>query len=89
MGEIHWTIRPPRQQPADSSGAPVDVKARERLRRAVEAKVAEGFQIESRADRYAVMVKPPRPLLGITLPGRTTRITILLDNHGHPAVRPS
>lgn len=89
MSEIHWTIRPPRQQQVGSSEVPVDVKTRERLRRAIEAKVAEGFQIESRADKYAVLVKPPRRLFGITLPGPATRVTISLDKRGHPAVRSS
>jgi hypothetical protein len=89
MAEAHWGIRPPGEQPVEVAQEPVHREARERLKRAVQAKLAQGFEIESQGDSQAVLVKGPRRCLGITLPGATTREIVSLDERGYPTVRTS
>lgn len=89
MAENLWGIRPPGQQAEKPASVPVDRKARERLMAAVEAKVAQGFQVESQKERYAVLVKRPRRYLGISLPSRPTRVIVSLDQRGYPTDRAS
>jgi hypothetical protein len=82
-----WTIRPPGEQAVEPAPAPVSRDAHRRLMGAVEAKLAQGFQIESQADKYVVLVKRPRRCLGVTLPGGAARVVVSLDQRGHPTVR--
>jgi hypothetical protein len=54
---------------------------------AVDEQLAAGFEIETRAERHAVLIKRRR-LLGITGTGRKpTRIVVSLDLRGRPIVR--
>ena len=84
-----WTIRPPGEQAVEPAPRSVHREARVRLLQAVEAKVAQGFQVESQDELQAVLVKGPRRCLGITLPGGTTRATVSLDQRGYPTVHTS
>ena len=87
MAGAFWGIRPPGQEPAEHVLQPVRPEARERLQRAVEEKLAEGFQLESQDDREVVLVRMPRRYLGVTMPGSETRAVVSLDERGYPTVR--
>ena len=85
MADAHWTIRPPGEQAAEPTSS-ADLRAQERLTRAVAAKLAEGFEIESRSDTQVALVKRPKRLLGVTMPGGTARALVSLDPRGQPSV---
>jgi hypothetical protein len=86
MAGTYWSIRPPGEPAVEPEPSSADVRAQERLTRAVEAKLAEGFEIESRSDTQVVLVKHPKRWLGVELPGATTRALVALDQSGHPTV---
>ena len=87
MAGAFWGIRPPDEQLQEDDPRPVHREAHERLARAVEAKLAEGFEIESQDDKHAVLVKAPRKYLGVTMPGPAIRAVVSIDDRGHPTVR--
>lgn len=86
MAEPLWSLRPPREQVAEDAPKSVHRSAQMRLARTVEGKLTQGYQIESQSDTQAVLVKGPRRWLGITLPGRTTRAIVSLDQRGYPTI---
>lgn len=76
MAEPQWSIRSPGEQTLEPAEKSSPDKERERFEREVEEKLAEGFQIESQSDSKIVLVKPPRRVLGLTLPGGPTRAVV-------------
>ena len=92
MAGTYWTIRPPgaqapvAEEAVESELSSADVRARERLTRAVAVKLAEGFQIESQSDTQVALVKPPKRWLGVTMPGGARRAVVSLDTRGFPNV---
>ena len=92
MAGAYWTIRPPGAQAppgehaVEAPPSSADLRAQERLTRAVAAKLAEGFEIESRGETQVVLVKHPKRWLGVAIAGGTTRVLVSLDQRGYPTV---
>lgn len=92
MAGAYWSIRPPGVEavPGEVVAEPApsfaELRARQRLARVVEAKLAEGFEVESREETQVLLVKHPRRWLGVTLAGGTTRLLVSLDQRGYPTV---
>ena len=82
MSEGHWSLRPPavpRPLEPPSSGS---VVVQARLERAIRSKPAAGYELETREGNHAVVSRPSRRVLGMTLPGRKAREVISIDRHG-------
>ena len=87
MAEALWALRPPGEHAVEFAPRMVHRSAQERLVRAVQEKVTDGYQIESQGDSQTVLVKRPQRWLGVTMPGRTRRTIVSLDKRGYPTVR--
>jgi hypothetical protein len=79
MANAQWNIRSPGEQAAKPAPKSADREAQERFERQVQEKLAEGYRIESRSDTKVVLVEEPRRWLGITLPGKPSRVAVTLD----------
>jgi hypothetical protein len=76
MAEPQWSIRSPGERALEPAEKSTRDREQERFEREVEEKLAEGFEIESQSDTKIVLVKPPRRVLGLTLPGGPTRAVV-------------
>jgi hypothetical protein len=79
MANAQWSIRSPGEQVLERAPKSTRGEAQERFERQVQARLAEGYQIESQSDTKVVLVEGPRRWLGFTLPGEPARVTVLLD----------
>lgn len=87
MAGAYWTIRPPGEQATEPEPGSADLRGQERLARAVALKIAEGFEVESRSDTQVVLVKHPKRIFGVALPGVASRARISLDQRGQATVQ--
>lgn len=87
MAESHWHLRPPEEQPIESTAAPVSPVAQRRLSQAIAAKLAAGYHLESQTATGAVLSMPARRYLGITLSARKKREAIEVDRGGRVTTR--
>ena len=88
MADVHLPARPSEQAAAEPAMRPVDATEQARLVRTIEAKVAQGYRIESQSDLQALVVKDPRRRLGIMRVGRERRELVSINEWGHPRIEP-
>jgi hypothetical protein len=87
MAEALWSLRPPAKQASEPALKPINEKARERLARAIEEKLSEGYRVESQGESEATLVRNPRRWRGFSLPGRGQRVIVSLDQRGQATVQ--
>jgi hypothetical protein len=64
----------------------IDAKARAALGRTIEAKVAQGYRIESQTPEQAVLVRTSRRWFGL-FGGGETREAASINQWGHPSIQ--
>jgi hypothetical protein len=83
-------VLPPIRATEETAAEPVtrtgEAKEQARLAQAIEAKVAQGYRIESRTDLQALVVKGPRRRLGIMRRGGEKRELVSINEWGHPKI---
>jgi hypothetical protein len=73
-------------RPADSDRKSIGQRKQE-LARTLEAKVAQGYQVESRTDTHAVLRMGARRRWFGVLPGTMSTYDIAVDERGHTSSR--
>jgi hypothetical protein len=83
MAEVLPPVQTAQQTAAEERTSTVDAKEHGRLIQAIDAKVAQGYQIESQTDLQALLVKSAKRRLGIGRRGREKRELVSINEWGH------
>jgi len=86
MAKILPPVRPTEGEAGEPVRCPGDAKEQGRLVRTIEAKVAQGYRIESQSDVQALLVREPRRRLGIMRRSNEKRELVSINQWGYPKI---